>query len=83
MAGEFSSPGSTLHADSYFSICPTPMLLQQHVKDPINSAKCAGGRLQLNTQAPYIYHMASNKVTLYGVHRDALRVKQLHVAPAM
>ena len=25
------------------------------VKNPIHSAKCEGGRLQLNTQAPYIY----------------------------
>ena len=53
-AGEFSSPGSTFCADSYFGICSTPVLLQWHVKDPGQSAKSAGGRLQLNTHAPYI-----------------------------
>ena len=41
-------------ADSYFSICSTPMLPQQHVKDPGHSAKSADGRLQLNMHAPYI-----------------------------
>ena len=33
VAGEFSSPGSTFCADSYFAICSTPVLLQWHVKD--------------------------------------------------
>ena len=47
--GEFSSPGSTFCADSYFGIRSTPALLQEHVKDPSHSAKSAGGRLQLNT----------------------------------
>ena len=51
---EFSSPGSTFCADSYFGICSTPVLSQSHVKDPGHSAKSAGGRLQLNTHAPYI-----------------------------
>ena len=40
-AGEFSSPGSTFCADSYFGIRSTPVLLQQHVKDPGHSAKSA------------------------------------------
>ena len=31
-AGEFSSPGSTFCADSYFGIRSTPVLPQQHVK---------------------------------------------------
>ena len=53
-AGEFSSPGSTICADSYFSIHYTPVLPQQHVKDPGHSAKSAGGRLQLNTHTPYV-----------------------------
>ena len=44
-AGEFSSPGSTFCADSYFGIRSTPVLPQQHVKDPGHSAKSAGGRL--------------------------------------
>ena len=52
--GEFSSPGSTFCADSYFGLCSTPVLLQQHVKDHGHSAKSAGGRLQLNMYAPYI-----------------------------
>ena len=32
----------------------SPMLPQSHIKDPSHSAKSAGGRLQLNTHAPYI-----------------------------
>ena len=54
VAGEFSSPGSTFCADSYFGIHSTPVLPQQHVEDPVHSAKSAGGRLQLNTHTPYI-----------------------------
>ena len=53
-AGEFSSPGSTFCADSYFGIRSTPVLPQWHVKDPGHSAKSAGGRLQLNTHTPYV-----------------------------
>ena len=30
-AAEFSSPGSTFCAGSYFGICSTPVLLQKHV----------------------------------------------------
>ena len=54
VAGEFSSPGSTFCADSYFGIRSTPVLPQQHVKDPGHSAKSAGGRLQLNMHTPYV-----------------------------
>ena len=43
-AGEFSSPGSTFCADSYFGIRSIPG----------HSAKSAGGRLQLNTHTPYV-----------------------------
>ena len=53
-AGEFSSPGSTFCADSYFGIRSTPVLPQEHVKNPGHSAKSAGGRLQLNTHTPYV-----------------------------
>ena len=53
-AGEFSSPGSTFCADSYFGIRSTPMLPQWHVKDPGHSAKSAGGSLQLNMHTPYV-----------------------------
>ena len=42
--GKFSSPQSTFCADSCFGICSISILLQQHVKDPGHSAKCAGGR---------------------------------------
>ena len=45
----FSSPESTLCADSYSVSVPTPVLPQWHVKDPGHSAKSAGGRLHLNT----------------------------------
>ena len=48
---EFSSPGSTLCADSYLGIRSTPVLPQQYVKDPGHSSKRTGGRSQLN--APY------------------------------
>ena len=53
-----------------FGIHSIPMLLPGH------SAKSAGGRLQVNTQAPY---MASNEVTvncawLYGVHRRCTKM---------
>ena len=53
-AGELSSPGSTICADSYFGIHSTPVLPQKHLKDPSHSAKSAGGRLQLNMHTPYI-----------------------------
>ena len=53
-AGEFSSPGLTFCADPYFGIRSTPVLPQQHVKDPGHSAKSAGGGLQLNTHALYV-----------------------------
>ena len=56
--GEFSSPGSTFCADSYFGIRSTPVLPQKHVKDPGHSAKSAGGRLQLNTHTPYVCDFA-------------------------
>ena len=32
----------------------TSLLVSVHVKDPGHSAKSAGGRLQLNTHAPYL-----------------------------
>ena len=51
-AGEFSSPESSLCADSYSISVPTPVLPQWHVKDPGHSANCAGGRLHLNMLIP-------------------------------
>ena len=35
LAGEFSSPGSTLCADSDFGMCFTQVLPQWHVKVPV------------------------------------------------
>ena len=40
-AGDFSLPGTTLSADSYFSIHATPVLLQQNTEGPSHSAKSA------------------------------------------
>ena len=37
--GEFSSPGSTFSADTYFGIRSTPVLPQYHGNDPGHSAK--------------------------------------------
>ena len=54
-AGEVSSPGSAFYADSNLGIRSTPLLPEQHIKDPGHSAKSAGGRLQLNTYALYVY----------------------------
>ena len=51
LAGEFSSPESTLCAD-LFGVRSIPLLPQWHVKDPGHSAKSAGGRLHLNTHTP-------------------------------
>ena len=54
-AGEFSSPGSTFCAESYVGIHSIRVIQQkQHVKDPGHSAKSAGSRLQLKTNAPYV-----------------------------
>jgi len=41
-AGTVSSPGSTFCASSYFGIHSTPVLLQQHAKDPGHFAERAG-----------------------------------------
>ena len=51
-AGEFSSPESTLCADSLFGVHSTPLLLQWDVKDPGHSAKSACGRLHPNMHTP-------------------------------
>ena len=87
VATEFSSPGSTFCADSYFGIRSTPVLPQQHVKDPGHSAKSAGGRLQLNAHTPYVNtYVALHEVTWRMVvwcTQNALRWQQFLVAPAM
>ena len=55
-AGEFSSPGSTFCADSYFGIGtpPPPIATAAAHKDLGHSAKSAGGNLQLNTHTHYV-----------------------------
>ena len=58
-AGEFSSPGSTLCADSYSVSVSPPLLPQWHVKDPGHSVKNAGGRLHLNTPTPLTHRNRS------------------------
>ena len=54
-AGEFSSPGSTFCADSNFGIRSTPVLPQQHVKDPGHSAKKC--RWQVTAKHAYTLRM--------------------------
>ena len=65
--------------DSYFGIRSTPVLPQQHLKDPGHSAKSTGGRLQLNIL--HLTYVALHDVAwLHGVH-NAPRWQQFHVAP--
>ena len=58
------------------------------MKDPNHSVKSAGGRLQLNTHAPYIY-VALHEVTqcmcctVYTERAENVRWQQFRVAPAM
>ena len=56
---------STFCADSD---CPTPVLPQQHIKDPRHSTKSESGRLQLNMHAPYVCGFAWSDM-VHGVHR--------------
>ena len=85
VAGEFSSVWSTSCADSYFGVHSTPVLPQWHIKDPGHSAKCAGGRLQLNMHTPYICSFAlSGMMHSCMVYTElALRWQQFQVAPAL
>ena len=54
-AGEFSSPGSTFSADSYFGYPFHPRVTAvARKKIPVILQKSAGGRLQLNTHTPYV-----------------------------
>ena len=59
MAGEFSSPHSTLCADSHSVPVPPPVLSLWHVKDPGCSAESAGGRLHLYTHTPLTHRSRS------------------------
>ena len=61
--GEFSSPESTLCADSLFGVRSTPMLLQWHIKDPSHSAESAGDKLNLNMHTP-LTQQSQNGLTM-------------------
>ena len=63
MAGEFSSPESTLCADSYLMSVSPPMLQQWHIKDPSHSAKSAGGRLHLYMHT-HLTHRSRSGLTM-------------------
>ena len=80
-AGEFSSPGSIFRADSYFGIRSTPMLPQQHAKEPGHSARSADGWLQLNTHAHAVCFFARSDM-VWGCIVYTERA-EFHVAPAM
>ena len=62
VAGEFSSPGSTFCAGSYFAIGVLPPCYRSSgscvVVDPGHFVKREGSRLQLNTHAPYVCDFA-------------------------
>ena len=64
VAGEFSSPESTLCADSCLASITPPALLQWHVKDPGHSAKSAGGRLYLNAHTPLTQRSWTSGLTI-------------------
>ena len=66
--GEFSSPESTLCADSLLSVCCTPMLPHWHIKDPGHSAKSADGRLHLNTHKPLTQRSRSGPTLTLSRH---------------
>ena len=70
----------------HFGIRSNPVLPQWHVKDPGHFAKSAGGRLRLNTHAPYVCGFAWSDVTRCMVvwcTRNAPRRQQFQVAPVM
>ena len=75
-AGEFSSPGSTFCADSYFGIRSTLVLPQQHVKDPGHSAQRAK-HLRM-----WLLHEVTRCMVVW-CKQNAPRRQQFHVAPAL
>ena len=83
-AGEFSSPGSTFCADSFRYLFHPRVTAVACNKNPGHSAKSAGGRLQLNMYAPYVYGFAWSDM-LHGcmVYTKTPRWQQFDVAPAM
>ena len=84
--GECYSPRSTSVLTLYFGIHSTPVLPQQHIKDPGHFAKCADSRLQLNMHAPYVCGFASSDVTWCMVAwctQNAPQWQHLHVTPTI
>ena len=81
-------PGRTqsFYADSYFGIRSNPVLPQQYVRDPGNSAKLtAGGILHLNTHASYVRGFERHCTLVHGCMvriESTRRLQLLHVAPA-
>ena len=65
-AGECSYLWSTFCVDSHFGICSTPMLSQQHIKDPVIDSFCQKCWWQVTAKHIYMHTMqvASNEVTL-------------------
>ena len=57
------------------------MIFYAHMKDPGHSATRAGGRLQLNTHAPYVCGDLVHGCMVYT--ELAPRRQQFHAAPAM
>ena len=78
--GEFSPPGSTFCADSYFGIRSTPMLPQWHVKNPGHSAKRAGGSYTCTLHFEWSHTAVNWYMMVYT--ELAPRRQQFHVAPA-
>ena len=64
---------------THFGIRSTPVLLQQHVKYPSHSARSVGGRLQLNTHAPYVCGFAWSD-TVHGCMVYTERAKMAAVS---
>ena len=65
MAGEFSSPESTLCADSYLALVSPPCYCSGPWRDPSQSAKSAGDRLYRNMHKPLIQRSQSGLTGLF------------------
>ena len=60
-SGGENSPATNFVCLLLFGFRSSPVLLQQHVKDPGHSAKSAGGRLHLNTYTPMTHRSKSGQ----------------------
>ena len=89
-AGECSSsPGSTFCAVLLFRYLFRPRVTAVACKRSSRSAKSAGGRLQLNTQAPYVmwlgmkgHHKLVHGCTVYTEQAPRKKPQLFQVAPA-